>query len=61
MKICNNCFKEFNERDDYNSNPNPMEKLGMIFLEATGEINVTDYCPECREELGLLNLAGFEK
>jgi hypothetical protein len=57
MKICKNCFREFNERED--DSHNPMAKPGKFFLEHTGEINVNDYCPEYREELGMLNLAGF--
>ena len=59
MKICKNCCREFDDRED--DGHNPMLELAMIFLEATGEVNVTDYCPEFREELGLLNLAGFGK
>ncbi len=59
MKICKNCIREFNERED--DIHNPMVKLGMIFLEHTAEANVTDYCQECREELGILNVIGFKK
>ncbi len=59
MKFCKNCYREFNERED--DALNPIDELGKIFLEATGDTNVTDYCPECREELGLVNLVGFEK
>jgi hypothetical protein len=57
MKICKKCFRAFNERDD--DSHNPMVELGKIFLEHTTETNVNDYCPECREKLGILNLAGF--
>lgn len=59
MKICKNCFREFDEHGD--DNHNPMVKLGMIFLEHTSEVNPGDYCPKCREELGVMNLIGFEK
>ncbi len=59
MKFCKNCYREFNERED--DALNPIDELGKIFLEATGEMNVMDYCSECREELGLVNIAGFEK
>lgn len=58
MKLCKNCFREFDEQED-DISPNPMKELGEIFLEHTGEVNPADYCPECREELGLLNIAGF--
>jgi len=29
-------------------------------LEHTTEISPADYCPDCREELGILNVAGLE-
>jgi hypothetical protein len=58
MKICKNCFREFDERED--DNHSPTMELGKIFLEHKAETDVIDYCPECREELGMLNLAGFE-
>lgn len=58
MKICKNCFREFDEQEDYNSNP--MVELGKIFVEHTTEVNPGDYCPECREELGMMNVAGLD-
>lgn len=58
MKICKNCFREFDgQEEDFR---NPITELGEIFLEHTSGINPADYCPECREELGLLNIAGFK-
>jgi hypothetical protein len=57
MKICKNCFQEFNE--EYDESHNPMAELGKIFLKNITEINPTDYCPRCREELGMLNVAGL--
>ena len=58
MKICKNCFREFDEQGEDNSNP--MAELGKIFLEHTAGDNPADYCPECREEPGMMNIAGFE-
>ena len=58
MKICKNCSREFSERED--DSHSPMVELGKIFLEHTTNTDATDYCPECREELGMLNVAGFE-
>jgi hypothetical protein len=58
MKVCKNCFREFDEQED--DGHNPMVELGKIFLEHTTEVNPADYCLECREELGMLNVAGFE-
>jgi len=57
MKICKNCSREFNEKED--DSHNPMVELGKIFLEHTGKVDVNDYCPECREELGMLNVVGL--
>lgn len=59
MKICKNCFLEFDEQEDVNSNP--ISELGKIFLEYTNGDNPVDYCPECREELGMMNMVGFQK
>ncbi|MDD5343540.1 MAG: hypothetical protein PHW12_03860 [Smithella sp.] len=58
MKICKNCFHEFDEQED--DSHNSMVELGKIFLEHTTEVNPADYCPKCREELGMLTVAGFE-
>ena len=58
MKICKNCYREFNERED--DALSPINELVKIFLESMRETCITDYCPECREELGLVNIAGFE-
>ena len=57
MKICKNCFREFDEQED--DILNLVKEVGEIFLEHTGEMKPADYCPECREELGLLNIIGF--
>jgi hypothetical protein len=57
VKICKYCFKEFEGQKD--ELLNPFTELGEMFLIETGEINPADYCPACREELGLMNIAGF--
>jgi hypothetical protein len=57
MKICSKCFREFDEREDTNYHP-PVE-LGNIFMEDTVDADSADLCLECREELGMLNIAGF--
>ena len=59
MKICKNCFREFDAQEG--DSHNPISELGKIFLEHTTGDNPADYCPECREELGMINLAGFEE
>jgi hypothetical protein len=58
MKICKRCFQEFAE--DENLYQSPVKELADIFSESNGEESVKDHCPQCREELGILNLMGFE-
>jgi len=58
MKICKNCFREFDEKET--DSLDPMEELVRIFQEQTREVNINDYCYECRKELGMLNIAGFD-
>ena len=36
-----------------------MMELGKIFLEHTTEVDPSDFCHECREEFGMLNVVGF--
>ena len=38
----------------------PASDLGDIFISEIGDASVADLCPECREELGILSLLGFE-
>jgi hypothetical protein len=57
MKLCKKCFREFDENDKMEDSP--ARELGDIFISETGNIDVEDICPECREELGILNLLGF--
>lgn len=57
MKLCKRCLKEFDENEsmDYS----PARDLGDIFISDMGDYDVEDICPECREELGIMNLMGF--
>ena len=57
MKLCKKCFKEFDEND--NIEDSPARKLGDIFISDIGNVDIEDICPECREELGIINLMGF--
>jgi hypothetical protein len=57
MKLCKKCFKEFDENDKREDSP--ARELGDIFLKAIGDVDIEDFCPECREELGIVNLMGF--
>ena len=57
MKLCKKCFKEFDGHD--NIEDSPARERGDIFLSETGYVDIEDICPECREELGIINLIGF--
>jgi hypothetical protein len=54
LRICDNCRREYSDEDDQSS---PAGELGRIVLEA-GE-DSPNLCPDCLEELGILNLLGF--
>ena len=57
MKICKRCFREFNEEDVLEVSPSA--ELADIFIRDTGIEDINNLCPECREELGVMNLLGF--
>jgi hypothetical protein len=57
MKLCKRCFKEFD--DDESMDYSPARDLGDIFISDTRDMTVADICPECREELGVMNIMGF--
>ena len=56
MKTCKQCFREFEEED---IDISPPEELANIFLQDIGVEDINDLCPQCREELGVMNLLGF--
>lgn len=57
-KQCKRCFIQFddNEHLDYT----PARDLGDIFISNIGDVDIKDICPDCREELGVMNLLGFK-
>ena len=57
MKLCKKCFRKFDENDKMEDSP--ARELGEIFLSETGNVDIEDICPECREELRIINLMGF--
>ena len=62
MKVCQNCFQEF--EDEAVTTTSPVEVLGEIFLDAVGRVkpdvqDARQLCPACREKLGIVNLLGF--
>ncbi|MGC9975526.1 MAG: hypothetical protein ABSC57_02230 [Syntrophales bacterium] len=58
MKLCKRCFKEFDE--DESVDYSPARELGDIFISRVCNNDVQELCPECREELGIMNLMGFK-
>ena len=74
MKTCKRCFREFEEEDVLDVSPateladyldsrfhwNDKEDHGNDRRETDiGIEDINDLCPECREELGVMNLLGF--
>ena len=57
LKTCKRCFREFDEEDVLDTSPTT--ELADIFLQDIGVEDINDLCPECREELGVMNLLGF--
>ncbi|MEA2015033.1 MAG: hypothetical protein U9N38_07010 [Thermodesulfobacteriota bacterium] len=57
MKICKRCFREFDEEDIVDVSP--ATELANIMLRDIVIENVSNLCPQCREELGVINLPGF--
>ena len=56
MKTCKRCFREFEEED---IDISPAEELANIFLQDIGVEDINDLCPQCREELGVMDMLGF--
>lgn len=57
MKLCKKCFRKFDVND--NTKDSSAKELGDIFISGMGDVDIKDICPECREELGIINLMGF--
>jgi len=58
MTVCRRCSKEFEEPETYTT---PMEELGKIFQRSINGENADKLCPDCKKELGVINLLGFDK
>ena len=56
MKTCKRCFREF-EVDVVDVSPET--ELADILLRDIGVEDINDLCPQCREELGVMDLLGF--
>lgn len=57
IKICKRCFREFEEEDVLKVSP--ATELADIFIRDIGIEDSNDLCPQCREELRVMNLLGF--
>jgi DNA-directed RNA polymerase subunit RPC12/RpoP len=57
-KICERCSREYFDEDCLVT---PMEELGRIFLDSIRDQDAGYICPECRQELGIMNLLGVGK
>jgi len=57
MKTCRRCLREFTP--DENRIEGPAERLGELSIEEAENEDVTDLCPDCLEELGMMNILGF--
>ena len=64
MKTCKRCFREFGEGEVLDGSP-ATELADSLDSRCHGndrgetDIAIEDICPECREELGVMNLLGF--
>jgi hypothetical protein len=58
LKTCKRCFREFDEEDMY-ADISPASELVDIMLQDCGIDDINDLCPQCREELGVMDLLGF--
>lgn len=59
MKVCKRCFREFEEEEIQDASP--ATELAKIMLQEIGADDINDLCPQCREELGLVSLLGFDQ
>ena len=58
MKTCANCGQRFEA--SIPSEISFIGELGEFYLEETDQERDRDLCPICLEELGMMNLEGFE-
>ncbi len=53
LKTCKRCHREFDEDEELDYSP--AGDLSEIFISNIKDTKVEDLCPECREELGIMN------
>ncbi|MBW2600070.1 MAG: hypothetical protein JRC60_08380 [Deltaproteobacteria bacterium] len=59
MKTCKRCFREFEESEVDVVDFSPATELADIILRDLGVDDINELCPQCREELGVMDLLGF--
>jgi len=59
VKICKRCFREVEESEVDVVDVSPSTELAEIMLQDIGVEDINDLCPQCREELGVMDLLGF--
>ncbi len=59
MKPCKRCFRKFEESEVDVVDVSPAMELADIFLRNIDIEDINDLCPQCREELGVMDLLGF--
>ena len=59
MKTCKRCFREFDESEADVVDVSPATELADILLRDISVEDINDLCPDCREELGVMDLLGF--
>ena len=59
MKTCKRCFREFDEDEVDVVGTSPATELADIMLWDIGIEDINDLCPQCRKELGVMDLLGF--
>ncbi len=59
MQTCKRCLREFEESEIGVVDVSPATELADIMLRDISVEDINDLCPQCREELGVMNLLGF--
>jgi len=59
LKTCKRCFGEFDESEVDAVDVSSAAELTNIMLQDIGIEDINDLCPDCMEELGVMDLLGF--
>ena len=56
MRVCKRCFREFEESEVDIADVSPAMELADIMLRDIGIEDVNDLRPQCREEMGVMDI-----